>query len=284
MAPDKLAALGELAPAGRMFRAIGDQHRARFGEQPIHLMVSELSAEISAVQSLLDADRDRVLVGLDLPIQEIAAISQLRSRREQLEDTLSRCPLIHLIELLGGSITEIEKITNAINWIRSVRRASPPPRLSQVLTSSTASETREILREAAHKGAVLYQSYLPFIEKGTHEFGMTGLQSLTLSTLVERLDLLLAHQSELADFMALRDQRHTLGVAGLSDMLACADRLNLSSGTIAKTIRNSGLRTACRPSTERGARIVPEWAGAPRRDDRPSPSVIGSRSLKIGPR
>ena len=75
---------------------------------------------------------------------------------------------------------------------------------------------------------MLYQSYLPFIEKGTHEFGMTGLQSLTLSTLVERLDLLLAHQSELADFMALRDQRHTLAVAGLSDMLACADRLNLA--------------------------------------------------------
>jgi hypothetical protein len=75
---------------------------------------------------------------------------------------------------------------------------------------------------------VLYQSYLPFIEKGTHEFGMTGLQSLTPSTLVERLDLLLAHQSELADFMALRDQRHTLAVAGLSDMLACADRLNLA--------------------------------------------------------
>jgi len=66
MTPDELAALGELAPAGQMFRAIGDEHRARFGDRPIRLVVSEVRAEISALQSLLDADRDRVLVGVDL--------------------------------------------------------------------------------------------------------------------------------------------------------------------------------------------------------------------------
>jgi very-short-patch-repair endonuclease len=66
------------------------------------------------------------------------------------------------------------------------------------------------------------------MEKGIEEFGMTGLQELTPGALVERLDLLLMHQSELADFMALRDQRHKLGVAGLSALLACADRLDLA--------------------------------------------------------
>jgi hypothetical protein len=228
MSPDKLSALGELAPAARMFRAIGDQHRARFSERPIHLAILEVRAEIGALQSFLDVDRDRVLVGVDLPIQEVAAIAQLLSRREQLEQTLSGSPLIHAIEGLGRSITEIERISDAINWIRSVRRASPPPRLSLVLTSSTASEARETLREAAPKGAVLYQSYLPLIERGTHEFGMTGLQDLTLSTLVERLEVLLAHQSELADFLALRDQRHKLEVAGLLHILDYADRLRLA--------------------------------------------------------
>ena len=123
---------------------------------------------------------------------------------------------------------EIENVGNALNWIRSVRRASPPPRLAQMLTSSTASEIRRMLREAASKGAVLCESYLPLIGKAVHEFGMTGLQDLAPNTLVERLELLLAHQSELADFMALRDQRHKLGVAGLSDMLACADGLKLA--------------------------------------------------------
>jgi len=225
---DELGALGELAPDGRMFRAIGDQHRARFDQRPIDLLISELRTEIGALQSLLDADRDRVLVGVDLPIQEIAEIAQLLSRREQLEQTLSRFPLIHAIEGLGRSIMEIDKVSNAINWIRSVRRASPPPRLAQMLTSSTASEVRRVLREAASKGAVLCQSYLPLIEKGVHEFGMTGLQDLAPNILVKRLELLLAHQSEVADFMALRDQRHKLGVAGLSDMLTCADGLNLA--------------------------------------------------------
>jgi hypothetical protein len=210
-----------------MFTAIGDRHRARFGEQPIDLLISELLAEVDVLQNFLDGDDDRVLVGVDLPIQEIADIAQLLSRRKQLEQILSRCPLIQAIEGLGRSITEIEKIGNTINWIHSVRRASPPPRLAQMLTSSTASEVRRILREAASHGAILCQSYLPLMKKGTEEFGMTGLQGLTPSTLVERLDLLIAHQSELADFMALRDQRHKLGVAGLSDLLACADRLNL---------------------------------------------------------
>jgi hypothetical protein len=156
------------------------------------------------------------------------AVAELASRRQVLGRALSASRLIHAIEGLGRSITEIDKASEAIDWIRSLRRSGAPPRLSELLTSRAASEARGILREAASKGAVLCQAYFPLAEKCTHEFGMTGLQALTPNKLVERLELLLAHQTELTDFMALRHQRQRLGVTGLSGMLSCADNLNLA--------------------------------------------------------
>jgi len=228
MTAEELGQLGEFAPAGRMFGEIGGELKGRLNEQPIETLVSELRNEITALQRLLDADRERVLTGLDFSIQEIVAVAELASRRELLARALSASRLIHAIEGLGRSITEIDKASKAIDWIQSVRRSGAPPRLGELLTSHVASEARGILREAASKGAVLCQAYFPLVERCTHEFGMTGLQALTPNKLVERLELLLAHQTELTDFMALRDQRQRLDVTGLSGMLSCADNLNLA--------------------------------------------------------
>jgi len=234
MTAEQLGQLSEFAPAGQIFAAIGGEFRSRFNERPIDALISELRKEIGALQSLLDADPQRLLTGLDFSIQEIAAAAELVSRRGLVVRTLSNCPLIHAVEGLGRSITEIDKANGAIDWIRSVRRADAPPRLSEFLTSCAVSEARGILRKAASRGAALCQAYLPLVGKGEHEFGMTGLQALTPKKLVEQLELLLTHQAELADFIALRVQRSRLDSEGLSEMLACADRLRLAPDRLPK--------------------------------------------------
>jgi Protein of unknown function (DUF4011) len=228
MTAQELGQLGEFAPAGRIFAEIGGELKNRLSEQPIETIISELRNDITALQRLLDADRERVLIGLGFSIQEIAAVAKLVSRRGLLARTLSTSSMIHAIEGLGHSISEIDKANEAIDWIHSVRRSGAPPSLNELLTSGAPSEARGILREAASKGAVLCQAYLGLVEKCTHEFGMTSIQALAPNKLVERLELLLAHKTELTDFIALRDQRQRLGVTGLSEMLSCADNLNLA--------------------------------------------------------
>jgi very-short-patch-repair endonuclease len=234
MTGNELAQLGELAPAGEEFRAIADELRGRLSDQPIAVLISELRSEITVLRNLLDIDGQRVLAGLSLSIREIAAVAELLSRRRLLVRTLSRCPLLHAVERLGRSIDEIDQAGNAIAWVRSVHGAGLAHCLGEALTSCTAGEVRGILREAAAKGAVLCQAFWSLVDKSEHEFGITGLQTLTPNGLVDRLELLLSHQTELGDFIGLSEQRQSLCAAGLSEMLVCADKLSLAPDRLPK--------------------------------------------------
>jgi len=137
-------------------------------------------------------------------------------------------PLAYAIEALGGTQAEIDNTQRAIHWVKSIQSAVGPGQLRTALTGSDAQAVRQQLHEAALVGAALRQSYITLIETLSSEFGVSGLSSLLPNTLVERLDTLTAHRAELADFLAIRDQRHELDAAGLAELLALSDRLVLA--------------------------------------------------------
>lgn len=223
----EFTALGHHATIARSVQASAENHR-RFDERPVEAMLSEARRDLGILQNFLQIDRDKVLAPFDIPIQQISEIASLLADKANILQRLARMPVVYAIDALGATPTKIDSTESAIDWINAVRTAVPPGALREALTSSEAQTTRHLLREAASKGAVPGRLRRSLTETLSSEFGISELSSLLPKDLVERLDRLIAHRAELADFLTIRNQRTELAAAGLANFLGCSDRLELA--------------------------------------------------------
>jgi len=199
----------------------------RLDKTPINAVVPALRSELAVLEKFLRVDPEGMLAGIDASIQEISDVATLLAQKADLSQRLAVSPLSYAIDALSGTQPDIDKAERAIDWIRSVHAVVLPGPLRSALTMSDAHAVRRLLHEAALAGAALSHSYLTIVETLSSEFGVSDLAGLPPNSLLERLDLLIAHRAELADFLAIRDRRRELDDAGLGDFLACSDRVAL---------------------------------------------------------
>ena len=221
------AALADLAGTAQSIQEAMECLRG-LGGTAINVTVPAYRAELAAYQRFLSADPERSLAGIDASIDDIAEIATILAQKAATTRNLAASPLAHAIRALGETEADIDRTGLAIEWIEAVQRAAPPGRLRGALTGPDAEAVRRLVREAAAAGAAPSHSYRAMTGYLSSEFGVDQLTDLLPETLIRRLDLLLAHRVELADFLAIRDYRRELDEAGLADFLARCDRIGLA--------------------------------------------------------
>ena len=113
-----------------------------------------------------------------------------------------------------------------------IRQSDGPSFWNDRVISANASEERTALRAAAREGASLESHYEKALTVITGDFGMRDFSPLSPAALPQRCDLLIAHQPEINEMLALRRQREVLAQAGLSDFLVSADKVFLEAGRL----------------------------------------------------
>jgi very-short-patch-repair endonuclease len=221
------AALADLAGTARLIQEATECLRG-LDRTPINVTVPALRAELAAYQRFLSADPERSLAGIDALIEDIAEIATILAQKAATTRNLAASPVAHAIRALGETEADIDRTERAIEWIEAVQRAVPPGRRRDALMGPEAEAVRQLVREAAAAGAALSRSYRAMTGHLSSAFGIDQLADLLPEALIRRLDLLLAHRVELADFLALRDDRCELDQAGLADFLARCDRIGLA--------------------------------------------------------
>jgi very-short-patch-repair endonuclease len=200
----------------------------QFDDRPIDVMLADARRNLGILQNFLRIDGDKILAPIDIPILAIAEAASLLTEKADILQRLARSPLVHAIEALGTTPTGIDSTERAIEWINAVRKTVQSGVLREALISPKAQMTRDVLRQAASEGVALSRLYKSLAEALSSEFGISDLSTLLPKDLAERLDRLIAHRSELADYLMIRNYRNELTAAGLADLLACSDRLELA--------------------------------------------------------
>lgn len=226
LGPDGLGRLATHAGAAARYRDGRPAFGALFDSTPLHGLRAACDGEVAALGEITAKDPDRVLVTVDLPIGRLAAIGDARRAAKAAREAFDAAALAPAARSLAGDLTGVQRIVDAVVFVRTVRSAGLPEPLSAALLATPAI-TREALREAAATWGDAETRHAEALD----DVAAAGLPDIAFVPDGERrahVDSLLEQAPALADFVALRRLRGGLDGAGLGELLAGADRAEIA--------------------------------------------------------
>ncbi len=115
--PDQFELLGTHAALAQRFLPISPTLKCRLDGQSVGQSLAMLNTEVEDLQEFLALDPDMELSRIELPIEQIAKIAELRKSRNLLAKHIDAMPLRHAIEAIGRTKDRINCATAAVAWI-----------------------------------------------------------------------------------------------------------------------------------------------------------------------
>jgi very-short-patch-repair endonuclease len=228
LSAEDLEFLSSYATAANSFRDLPSWVMDRLSDAKIETLLPVLERELTRSRQTLAIDPDRELAPINLSIQEISIIAELRTKKEELEHKLIQSPAASAAQSLGADDSQTLLTQNAIGWVRNVRASNLTVQLQTKLlghdVSSVCGRLGQIVGELQPK-IDMYDQNMEILEG---RFKVRLSPSRSVDVLLTQIEELLVQRFQLSDLLALKAQRKILEDLGLSAFLDRADGIELT--------------------------------------------------------
>jgi very-short-patch-repair endonuclease len=225
--PEGLGGLALHERTATDLRKLSTRCRNRITNGPLRNVLSTLKDQLGHAERVLEIDPDRTLSSIELPLREIALITECRIRKAELERLLGKSPLSVAANTLGADNHKIEKIQKVITWIKHVRSACLPPlTLSRVLSAAPDNACKQ-LREVGVELKECFALYDEVLGRLQKYFSPDKIICDDLAPLIDKLDKLINHSEQLSEYIGLHQQRKKIEQSGLKGFLDKCDSVIL---------------------------------------------------------
>lgn len=242
---DYLKSLNESSPgelshydqAAKQFRKLPQDTRKFLADLgPLKNVLETLKRRVTAHGQALSIDPDRALTQVNLPLNAIVSIADLRLSHRDISEELWAAKASASLADLTQDGRDLSPARSAINWIRHIRAARFSEESSARLLSTSLSEYRE---RACLEGEKLMQ-HLDAIDAAVNLFTTYAIELPELRSPYEQvafLQPLLDAEDQLFSYLSLMSDRDTLNSHGLGEFLDVTDKISLAPSLLPTAFR-----------------------------------------------
>jgi very-short-patch-repair endonuclease len=223
----RLRSLSAHEKAATAFRMLDESVRRSLRGGSVHEVLGILKRDLARCRDIRSIDADRSLAGVNLPIAQIALLAEMRLRREDIERKLATSPMGLAARSLGADDARIRETRQAIEWTDRVRLLGFERAIQEKLLGTAVGSTSARLRQLCPKLNELLHEYDECDKILGERFKVARRPAASLEQMIQWCDGLLAHKTQLTDFLNLGAQRSVLEQMGLGPFLDRASSLNV---------------------------------------------------------